>query len=284
MKYNRWTILQKFKDSKTKRIKAECVCDCGNKKVVDFYTILSGKSKSCGCLQKERTAKARRIDLKNKKFGKLLVLYRNKTNPKWVCKCDCGKIINVTTSNLTTGNSKSCGCTSAQNLTTHGRYKHPCYVHWRSMRQRCLNTNSSDYLNYGKRGISICKEWDNIEQFILDMGLPPSKTHTLDRINNNGNYCPENCKWSTPKEQMNNRRNTPILEEITLKKWCLKHNLPYEAVYQRFRKGWSAEKIKSTPILKKYEKNQKCKIPECNNPVKTRGLCNKHYLRWWKSQ
>lgn len=284
MKYNRWTILQKFKDPKTKRTKAECVCDCGNKKIVDFYTILAGKSQSCGCLQRERTAKAKRIDLTNKKFGKLLVRYRNKKNSKWVCECECGKIINVTTSNLTTGNSKSCGCALGENLTTHGRYLHPCYKHWGTMRQRCNNKNSSDYKNYGKRGIMICERWNNIENFIVDMGNPPSKEHTLDRIDVNGNYEPKNCRWANRKIQSNNRRNTIKIDGIPLTQWCENHNLPYEAMYQRYANGWDKNKILNTPLLKKYKPNQTCCIKNCDNPVKTKNMCNKHYLRFWKLQ
>lgn len=284
MKYNRWTVIKTFKHIDTNREMAECICDCGTKKTVNFYTLKKGKSQSCGCLQKENTAKAKRINLVGKKFGKLKVISRDKNSTKWICKCECGKSSIVTTSNLTTGNSTSCGCHVGLNLKIHGQYKHPSYVHWRTMKQRCNNPNSSDYKNYGGRGIKICNRWKNIKNFIIDMGIPPTKKHTLDRIDVNDDYKPTNCRWATRKTQSNNRRNTLKLDGITLKKWCELNNLCYNTTYQRFKKGWSKEKLLNPPTIRKYEKNQKCSIKTCNNLVIAKNMCNKHYLQWWKGK
>ena len=224
----------------------------------------------------------KKINLVGQRFGKLLVVSEDftKNRTAWLCKCDCGGETIALTTNLRKGNTVACGCRRKETLKTHGRCKHSCYVHWRSMKQRCLNKNSSDYENYGGRGIRICKEWLDVEQFISDMGIPPTKKHTLERINVNSDYKPSNCKWATRKEQANNKRNT--IHTNNIRSFCEKHKLPYGAVYQRFMNGWSVERILSTPILKKYKKGQKCSVKGCNNPVKTRGMCNKHYLRWWQ--
>ncbi|NOR27628.1 MAG: hypothetical protein GQ540_03755 [Lutibacter sp.] len=148
------------------------------------------------------------------------------------------------------------------------------------MKQRCLNENSSDYKDYGGRGISICSEWMDIEKFIIDMGIP-QKGDTIERLNSNGNYCLKNCIWASRKEQSNNRRTTIKLDGIPMAKWCSVYNLSYNLVYKRYRKGMSPKQILKTPILYKNLNGQKCKCQGCNNPVKTRKMCNKHYLRWW---
>jgi len=163
----------------------------------------------------------KRVDLTGLRFGRLLVLElgpvvvtkAGKKRAQWNCKCDCGNLPTIEAQFLKRGETKSCGCLRiekiANQLKTHGLKKtHPIeYSAWKRMRSRCNNPNSKDYYLYGGRGISVCSRWDWFPNFLEDMGLRPSKIHSLDRYPNNcGNYEPGNCRWATPIQQSRNRR------------------------------------------------------------------------------
>lgn len=154
------------------------------------------------------------IDLTGQRFGRLTVFkfyeINNDRCATWECSCDCGAKVIVNGTHLRNGNTRSCGCLqsdiSASRLLVHGMKGTREYNSWRSMMKRCNNPNDKAYNHYGGRGISVCERWRKFENFYADMGGRPDG-YSLDRINNNGNYEPSNCQWSTQKEQANNRRN-----------------------------------------------------------------------------
>ena len=161
------------------------------------------------------------IDMSGKTFDRLTVIQFDKISNYrgyWLCRCSCGKTVSVSGKRLRDGNTKSCGC---KNINNPGRpLKHgyrsslsencmrtKTYKCWVNMKNRCLNPNVKGYEYYGGRGITVCDRWKNsFENFLVDMGEPPSPELSIDRIDNDGNYEPGNCKWSTKYEQVHNRR------------------------------------------------------------------------------
>lgn len=166
---------------------------------------------------------AKLIDLTGRRFGRLVVVKRSKNNgklPMWLCKCDCGKEIDVCGCNLRTKHTRSCGCvrkeTTAKRSIKHGMSKNPLFGAWNTMRQRCLNPKNHKYKNYGGRGIKVCQEWqDSFQAFYDHVSQLPhfgENGYSLDRIKNDGNYEPNNVRWASDTEQANNRRKRKIKE------------------------------------------------------------------------
>lgn len=181
---------------------------------------------------------------------------------KWLCLCDCSNTHIVKTASLINGHAKSCGCLRKamvvernRQSATHGMSKSPTYVVWRGMVARCSATSTiPTYQAYRERGITVCDRWMSFSGFLSDMGVRPDGT-TLDRIDNDGNYEPGNCRWATPTQQQGNKRNNRLLtyQGITtyVAEWARRVGLPHRVLKDRLRVGMPHDKALSMPVRKR---------------------------------
>lgn len=195
-------------------------------------------------------------DLRGRKFGRLEVIqfaYKRRKNYYYSCRCECGKEVVKSRGYLIypyTSIHKSCGCWRLESQEeyrnkTYEYYKNmPEYAVWSAMKRRCNNPQNKQYMDYGGRGIKVCDRWSSehdFANFIADMGKRPTNRHTLERIDVNGDYTPENCRWATYEEQANNKRcNINISYEgrtQTFKQWCKELNLPYYCAISMYKRG-----------------------------------------------
>lgn len=176
-----------------------------------------------------------------------------------ICDCECGKTnIPVQIARLKSGSTKSCGCFNRDQKTKHGLYSLPIYQRWATMMDRCFNTKRNNFSEYGGRGITVCERWKSPENFILDMSASFSEKLQLDRIDTNGNYCPENCRWVSQIENLNNRRNTVMIsyngETKSIREWSELTGISKKNISTRYCEyGWSAERTLTTPALSRTE-------------------------------
>lgn len=208
-----------------------CLCECGTTAIINGTMLRTGKTKSCGRCQRERASESKIThaakSMIGRKNNKLTVIGLSPQKAvgrqfQWVCRCDCGTLCVVRGASFRSGATKSCGCYRLERVR-EAATRHGCtagrtnndrtYRSWRAMRGRCLNPKNVNWHNYGGRGISICKRWDDYSLFLADMGIRPAGK-SIDRIDNSKNYSPDNCRWATPAEQSRNSRKTKLTEDI----------------------------------------------------------------------
>jgi len=196
-----------------------------------------------------------KLNLVGHKYGRLLVLSEESKWGRcyyWNCVCTCGKKVVVQTGNLRSGHTRSCGCLHKESIaamakvvnSTHGLSNTPEYRTYKAMLQRCTDKNHQGWIYYGGRGITICDRWlESFENFLADMGTRPTEGYSLDRIDSNGNYCKENCRWATQTEQNNNTNGAyHYLQERR------------EYMKQKNAEFWRNHTWLTKPILKKEDK------------------------------
>lgn len=203
------------------------------------------------------------------RYGRWVIVneveFNNAGSRKFICKCDCGTMRAVRLTHLRQGVSKSCGCLggelSRKRATKHGYAGTALYACWQDMIKRCINPKHKRYKDWGGRGISICKEWMDIESFVKWAQASGYKEELLlERIDNDGNYEPSNCRWATMQEQGNNRRDNRFIaykgETKTLTQWSRKLGLSSSALSERLKRGWTIQKALETPKQVQFDRSR----------------------------
>lgn len=260
-KFNRLTVIKRL-ENKGSRAQWLCQCDCGGTIISDSYRLTHGVTKSCGCYKAEKTSERSLEDLTGKEFGRLTVMHRANNRGKatmWHCKCQCGNEVDIAAASLKNGTSQSCGCLQKEivsgNNKTHGMSNSKFYHIWSGMKARCYNQNAGQYKDYGGRGIKMCDEWRNnfmaFYRWAITHGY--SDGLSIDRIDVNKDYSPENCRWATDYVQSNNRRNNIVLEyngeSHTMSQWAEKLGIAKQTLKDRIRRyGWSVERALTEPV------------------------------------
>lgn len=212
IQFGKWTVLERA-GSDGKAVFWKCRCECGTERDVAAPNLRSGQSKSCGCYQSpKKPQKPRHVfdDITGRKFSRWTVLGQSTEKNKWSCRCECGTERNVLRGNLTNSLSKSCGCLQVDTAKAANKYdakNNPIYHAWAGMKDRCLNPKSASWKWYGARGINVCQRWqESFANFAEDMQVTWKPGLSLDRIDVDGHYEPQNCRWADRITQAKNRR------------------------------------------------------------------------------
>ncbi len=207
-------------------------------------------------------AMSRALDLTGHVYNRLTVIRSEGGGGRWICRCVCGKECSIRLNNLRAGTTKSCGCArfgTVRNVR-HGMTGTRTYSTWAAMRNRCANQKNKDYPQWGGRGITVCERWrDSFENFLADMGeRPPGKC--IGRIDNDGPYSPENCRWESMPEQNRNKRSTVLIahngETLCMRDWGKRLGIPESTLYNRHRRGWSSDQILTVPVMRQGERRK----------------------------
>ncbi len=206
-----------------------------------------------------------RKELTGQKFNRLTVIEFaeiRRGRAYWLCQCECGKNLIADGHQISSGSTKSCGCWHKDRwhkvITKHGKQNTRTYKIWAGVKKRCTNPNAQNWKYYGGRGIKLAEEWHTFEGFLADMG-EAAEGMTIERIDNDGDYCPENCKWATVKEQARNMKTNVLVEwngeKKTIAEWAEILGMKYTTLKNRLREyGMPVEKAFSLPVRSRKEK------------------------------
>jgi hypothetical protein len=260
--FGRITVIESTDKRYDRKVVWRCVCKCGKFCFIGTSQLTSGNTKSCGCLRIEKAGQYKKLNLIGKRFGSWTAIegdIKRKGGKRifWKCICDCGTERLVSTEDLMSGHSKSCGCSIGIPRGSHGLSYDKLYKTWSGMVQRCENENSASWKYYGGKGVVVCKEWrlsfKCFWEWANNNGYEDGLT--IDRLDNNGNYEPLNCRWVTIKE---NNRNKGCIKKLTINgdtkklvEWCELFNVNPSTVYRRLKEGWTEIDALLKPIKKK---------------------------------
>lgn len=260
--FGRLTVLRRV-GHRGEYILWRCRCECGKEKDISAATLRNGNTNSCGCL--------RSPPLTGQRFGRYTVgvrVQKGDGRAWYEVVCDCGTTKVIGAKHLRDGTVVSCGCLAAEQTrtrsTTHGCTRLPEYKVWSGLFDRCHNPKNKDYANYGGRGITVCDRWRLFENFLADMGPRPTTPGkwSIDRINNDGNYEPGNCRWTVTRVQCRNMRTNRIIDHngrrLTMAGWADLLGVHQDTLYDRFRNGWAVDRA----LTQTFRENRRRRVPK----------------------
>ena len=261
-KYGLLTVLcDSGKRTANKKVLWHCRCDCGNEIDVGKDILVKPNTiPSCGCQSKKKKMYV------GFQVGRITVTKELGSNGKkrlWECLCTCGNIVIHTTSELNSGKVQSCGCLVHESGEKRKKYNardRKLYFRWSNIRGRCYNPNDAAYKNYGGRGIKMCPEWENDFYAFRDWSIANGYDEflSIDRIDNDKDYSPNNCRWTDSKTQSNNRRSNHYITlngvTKTMMQWSEEYHIDYHRIQKRLLAGWSEIDAVTIPVRKTHRK------------------------------
>ena len=262
VKFGKLMVIELAPKTKNRSVLWRCICDCGNEKIARNRNLIEGITTDCGCVSEHGYRKGQKIARLT--LTKEIPACRGRS---WECICDCGNKLIVKESSLREGIVKSCGCLKKDykkiGNVVHGLYQTRINKIHQGMKSRCYSKTFFAYKDYGGRGIKICDEWlgtsglINFYNWAINNGYQDNLS--IDRIDNNSDYSPQNCRWATPLQQQNNTRTNRLIEyngeTLTMSQASRKFNLNVHTLYNRLKKWGDIKRAIEEPIHKEKSRN-----------------------------